>query len=84
MNLVEVGLEDMDQFIWLKDRDRWRVFDRAVIKSRVPWNAGHFLTSWRNVRFSRRIAFHGVLWPYLTLNLTKPTNMRSFIQSTYV
>jgi hypothetical protein len=22
MNLVEVGLEDMDQFIWLKDRDR--------------------------------------------------------------
>jgi hypothetical protein len=45
MELQAVGYEDMDWIDVTQDRDRWRALVNAVMKLRVPQNAGNFLTS---------------------------------------
>ena len=60
MVLQEVGCGYMDWFGLAQDRDRWRTLVSAVMKLRVPWNAGNFLTSCKLVSFSRRTLCHGV------------------------
>jgi hypothetical protein len=50
----------MDWIEVAEDRDRWRALVNVVMKLRVPWNAGNFLTSWEPVTSSRRTPLHGV------------------------
>jgi len=38
----------------------WRTLVSAVMNLRVPWNTGNFLTSCKQVSFSRRTLHHGV------------------------
>ena len=60
MDLQEVECGYVDWIGLAQDRDRWRTLVSAVMKLRVPWNAGNFLTSWKPVSFSRRTLHHGV------------------------
>jgi hypothetical protein len=45
MDLQEVGWGGMDWIDMAQDRNRWRALVSAVMKLRVPQNAGDFLTS---------------------------------------
>ena len=60
MDLQELGCRYMDWIGLAQDRDRWWTLVIAVMKLRVPWNAGNFLTSCKPVSFSRRTLHHGV------------------------
>ena len=60
MDLQEVGCGYMDWIGLSQDRDRWRTLVSAVMKLRVPWNSGNFLTSCKPVSFLRRTLHHGV------------------------
>jgi len=60
MDLQEVGCGYMDWIGLAQDRDRWRNLVSTVMKLRVPWNAGNFLTSCKPVSFPRRTLHHGV------------------------
>jgi hypothetical protein len=40
--------------IWLS----WQPIVNAVIEHMVTWNAGNFLTTWKQVGFSRKTLFH--------------------------
>ena len=40
----------------------WRALVNAVMKLRVPQNAGNLLSSWDPVSFSGRTLLHGVSW----------------------
>ena len=44
MDLQEVGCVGMDSFYLTQDRDRLRVVVNAVMKLKVSYNAGNFLT----------------------------------------
>jgi len=68
--------ENSIQLIWEKrkgwhrvghlaeDRDK-RAVVKVVINLRLPQNAGHLLTSWGFIRFSRRTLIHEVSWHHL-------------------
>jgi len=59
MDLQEVGSGGMDWIDMTLERDGWRALVNAVMKLRVPQNAGNFLTSWKPVSFSTRALLHG-------------------------
>ena len=43
-----------------QDRDRWRKVVSVLMTFRVPWNAGNFLTSFKNVSCTGKTLHHGV------------------------
>jgi hypothetical protein len=51
INHQELGCEVMDWTELAKDRDRCRVFVNAIMKLRVPCNAGNFMKSLKLVTF---------------------------------
>ena len=60
MDLQEVEYGYMDWIGLAQNRDSWRMLVGAVMKLRVPWNAGNFLTSCLPVSFPSRTLHHGV------------------------
>ena len=60
MDLQKVRCGYMDWIGLAQDIDRWRMLVSALMKLRVPWNAGNFLTSCKPVSFSKKTLHHGV------------------------
>ena len=71
MDLQEVGGGYVDWIGLAQDRDIWRTLVSAVMKLRVPQNAGNFLTSCKPVSFSRRTLHHGVMKKVLLTSTLK-------------
>ena len=59
-DLQKVGCGYMDWTGLAQYRDRWRTLVSAVMNLRVSWNAVNFLTSCKQVSFSRRTLHHGL------------------------
>jgi hypothetical protein len=55
-----VGCGCVDWIGLAQDRERWRALENTVMNLRVQSNVGKFLTSYKQVSFSRRTLVHGV------------------------
>jgi len=55
--LCEINL---NRYAFLVGFTLWRMLVSVGMNLRVPWNAGYFLTSCKQVSFSRRTLHHGV------------------------
>jgi hypothetical protein len=60
MDLQEMGCGGMDWIDLDRGRDRWQAIVNGAVNLQVPYNAGNFLTSREQVRFSRMTLLHGV------------------------
>jgi hypothetical protein len=60
MDLQEIGCEYMDWIELALNRDMWRELLNAVMNLWAANNVVNFLTSCKQVSFSRRTLFHGV------------------------
>jgi hypothetical protein len=58
MDFREIGWDGMDWIDLAQDRDQWMALVSTVMNNRVSNNAGKFLSSCPNSRFSRRAQFH--------------------------
>ena len=65
MDFQIVGWANMDWIDLAQDRDRWRTVVNAVMKLRIPENAGNFLASLGTVSFSRRTLLLGVIYLFI-------------------
>jgi hypothetical protein len=60
MDLREIAWGGMDCIDLAEDRDQWRALAHTAMNSRVPQNAGKFLSSCTIGGFSRRAQLHEV------------------------
>ena len=60
IGLKEVGWGGMACIVLAQYRCTWGANVNAVLKLRVPQNAGNFLNSWETVSFLERALLHGV------------------------
>jgi hypothetical protein len=58
MDLREIGWDGMDWIALAQDRDQVRALVNTVMKFRVQYNAGNFLSSCTIGGFSRRVQLH--------------------------
>jgi hypothetical protein len=65
MELVEVGLGDVDWIDLARDRDRWRALVNSVMNLRAPSNAGKLSSVQTTRDLSSSAQLHGV--SYITV-----------------
>jgi hypothetical protein len=61
MDLQEVGSECTECIALVEGREGSRFLVNAIMKLRVPYNAGNFLISWRIVGYTGRVLFRGII-----------------------
>jgi len=62
MDIREIWCEGEDWIHLAQDRGQWLGLVNRVMKLRVPYNSGKFLTSWVTISFSERPLLHALRW----------------------